>query len=277
MRPDEFELKLIYERVGYNFGGDNPLVLTSRDLQVKAHEVQDAPGGGKAHHSSVALGGIVGLNILFGLPIVASAAAMIYAPSALAKTLAARAFSGLGAFYTRYCGRRLAVFQCAPAVSGWVRSRHWKGTRPPVPLRDLISCGCRVCRPASRTERSRGEQCYRGSRCMRRIYLPAVPLHPTATATGVRVREDKRMIMDGQFVKMRQQLGGSCLVEAGDRNEAIEIAARIPADSWGRVEIRPVVEISDLRRRIRRSKLSISHLVVRHKCSAAGSVVGEGK
>jgi hypothetical protein len=223
-------------------------------------------------------GGIVGLNILFGLPIVASAAAMIYAPSALAKTLAARAFSGLGAFYTRDCGRRLlAVFQCAPAVSGWVRSRHWKGTRPPVPLRDLISCGCRVCRPASRTERSRGEQCYRGSRCMRRIYLPAVPLHPTATATGVRVREDKRMIMDGQFVKMRQQLGESCLVEAGDRNEAIEIAARIPADRWGRVEIRPVVEISDLRRRIRRSKLSISHLVVRHKCSAAGSVVGEGK
>ncbi len=99
---------------------------------------------------------------------------------------------------------------------------------------------------------------------------------PTATATGVRVREDKRMIMDGQFVKMRQQLDGSCLVEAGDRNEAIEIAARIPADSWV-VEIRPVVEISDLRRRIRRSKLSISRQVVRHKCSAAGSVVGEGK
>ncbi len=51
------------------------------------------------------------------------------------------------------------------------------------------------------------------------------------------------MIMDGQFVKMRPQLDGSCLVEAGDRNEAIEIAARIPAESWV-VEIRPVVEIS---------------------------------
>jgi hypothetical protein len=84
------------------------------------------------------------------------------------------------------------------------------------------------------------------------------------------------MIMEGQFVNMPQQLDGSCLVEAGDRNEAIEIAARIPADSWV-VEIRPVVEISDRRRRITRSKLSISHLVVRHRCSAAGSVVGEGK
>jgi hypothetical protein len=47
VRGDEFEVKLIYERVGYNFGGENPLVLTSRDLLVKGHEIQDAPGGGK--------------------------------------------------------------------------------------------------------------------------------------------------------------------------------------------------------------------------------------
>ena len=47
VRGDEFEVKLIYERVGYNFGGENPLVLTSRDLPVKGHEIQDAPGGGK--------------------------------------------------------------------------------------------------------------------------------------------------------------------------------------------------------------------------------------
>ena len=47
VQGDEFEVKLIYERVGYNFGGENPLVLTSRDLPVKGHEVEDAPGGGK--------------------------------------------------------------------------------------------------------------------------------------------------------------------------------------------------------------------------------------
>jgi hypothetical protein len=47
VRGDEFEVKLIYERIGYSFGGENPLVLTSRDLSVKGHEVQDAPGGGK--------------------------------------------------------------------------------------------------------------------------------------------------------------------------------------------------------------------------------------
>jgi hypothetical protein len=47
VRGDEFEVKLIFERVGYEFGGENPLVLASRDLKVTSHEVQDAPGGGK--------------------------------------------------------------------------------------------------------------------------------------------------------------------------------------------------------------------------------------
>ncbi len=47
VRGDEFELKLIYERIGYNFGGENPLVLSTHDLKVKAHDVQDTPDGGK--------------------------------------------------------------------------------------------------------------------------------------------------------------------------------------------------------------------------------------
>jgi hypothetical protein len=47
VRGDEFELKLIYERVGYNFGVENPLLLTSRNLQVTGHEVQGASSGGK--------------------------------------------------------------------------------------------------------------------------------------------------------------------------------------------------------------------------------------
>ncbi len=47
VRGDEFEIKLVYERLGYNFGAENPLVLTTSDLQVQGHEVQDAPGSGK--------------------------------------------------------------------------------------------------------------------------------------------------------------------------------------------------------------------------------------
>ena len=77
-------------------------------------------------------------------------------------------------------------------------------------------------------------------------YLAAVPLHPTSTATSVRMREDKRMVTDGPFAETREQLGGFFLVEAKDLDEAIDIASRIPAGRWGTVEIRPVVEIGGL-------------------------------
>ena len=94
------------------------------------------------------------------------------------------------------------------------------------------------------------EQCYRESAEYAQElhaggrYLSAVPLHPTATATSVRVREEKRMVTDGPFAESREQLGGFFLVEAKDLDEAIDIAARIPAGRWGTVEIRPVVEIA---------------------------------
>jgi len=43
VRGDEFEIKLVYERLGYNFGAENPLVLTSSDLQVQGHECRMRP------------------------------------------------------------------------------------------------------------------------------------------------------------------------------------------------------------------------------------------
>ena len=77
-------------------------------------------------------------------------------------------------------------------------------------------------------------------------YLAANPLHPTSTATSVRVRDGKRFVTDGPFAETREQLGGYFLVDAKDLDEAIGIAARIPMVRKGTVEIRPVVEISGL-------------------------------
>jgi hypothetical protein len=71
-------------------------------------------------------------------------------------------------------------------------------------------------------------------------------LQPTATATSVRVRDDKPLITDGPFAETREQLGGYFLVEANDIDEAIKIAGQIPAARLGTVEIRPLVEIADL-------------------------------
>jgi len=77
-------------------------------------------------------------------------------------------------------------------------------------------------------------------------YLSAGPLHPTTTATSVRVREGKRLVTDGPFAETREQLGGYYLIEAHDLDEAMKIAERVPVAKHGTIEIRPVLEISGL-------------------------------
>jgi hypothetical protein len=77
-------------------------------------------------------------------------------------------------------------------------------------------------------------------------YLDASPLHPTMTATSVRVRDGKPLVTDGPFAETREQLGGYYLISARDLDEAIAIAGRIPVATVGTIEIRPVMEISGL-------------------------------
>ncbi len=101
----------------------------------------------------------------------------------------------------------------------------------------------------SETER---EQCYvTSARLAQEIhakgqYLDAAPLHPTSTATSIRVRDGKRLMTDGPFAETREQLGGYYLINARDLDQAISIAERIPAARWGTIEIRPVMEIAGL-------------------------------
>jgi hypothetical protein len=77
-------------------------------------------------------------------------------------------------------------------------------------------------------------------------YLAAAPLHPTSTATCIRVREGKRLVTDGPFAETREQLGGYFLIQANNLDEAMGIAARIPVARKGTVEIRPVMEVAGL-------------------------------
>jgi hypothetical protein len=77
-------------------------------------------------------------------------------------------------------------------------------------------------------------------------YLGANPLHPTSTATSVRVRDDNRLVTDGPFAETREQLGGYFLIDAKDLDAAIGIAARLPSARFGTVEIRPVMEVPGL-------------------------------
>jgi hypothetical protein len=77
-------------------------------------------------------------------------------------------------------------------------------------------------------------------------YLGASPLHPVATATSIRVRDGKRLVTDGPFAETHEQLGGYFLIDAQDLDDAISIAARIPAAKKGTVEIRPILELPGL-------------------------------
>jgi hypothetical protein len=105
--------------------------------------------------------------------------------------------------------------------------------------------------PNALTEDQR-EHCYEESTQLARDlhdsgqFLGANPLHPTATATTLRVRDGKTLVTDGPFMETREQLGGYFLVDAKNLDEAIGIAGRVPGARHGTVEIRPVIEIPGL-------------------------------
>lgn len=81
----------------------------------------------------------------------------------------------------------------------------------------------------------------RGSKHM----LDGSALQPVATATTIRVRDQKITTTDGPFAETKEQLAGFYLLEARDLNEAIDVAGKIPPARYGCVEIRPVRELAE--------------------------------
>ena len=69
------------------------------------------------------------------------------------------------------------------------------------------------------------------------------PLHPTHTATTVRVRNGAVSVTDGPFAETKEALAGFYMIEARDLNEAIQIASKIPPAKHGSIEVRPTREL----------------------------------
>ena len=67
-------------------------------------------------------------------------------------------------------------------------------------------------------------------------------LHPTTSATTVRVRDGQTVTTDGPFAETKEALGGFYLINAKDLDEAIELAAKIPGAVHGSIEIRPILD-----------------------------------
>ncbi len=64
-------------------------------------------------------------------------------------------------------------------------------------------------------------------------------------ATTLRQRKGRLLVTDGPFVETKEQVGGIFMIEAGDLNEAIQIASRHPGARLGEnlgwaVEVRQV-------------------------------------
>ncbi len=62
---------------------------------------------------------------------------------------------------------------------------------------------------------------------LRGRYLGGNPLHPTSTATSVRVRDGKRLLTDGPFAETREHLGGYMLIDV--ENEVRPVREGPPA------------------------------------------------
>ena len=73
-------------------------------------------------------------------------------------------------------------------------------------------------------------------------YVGANQLAPVTMATTIRVHDGKTLITDGPFAETKEQLVGYYLIDCENLDDALQIAARIPAAARGAVEVRPVMQ-----------------------------------
>jgi hypothetical protein len=73
-------------------------------------------------------------------------------------------------------------------------------------------------------------------------FVAGEALHPTSSATTVRVKNGKRVTTDGPFAETKEQLGGFYMLDCKDLDEALKWAEKIPSAGRGPVEVRPVMD-----------------------------------
>lgn len=70
------------------------------------------------------------------------------------------------------------------------------------------------------------------------------PLESSSVATTVQVRENgDRIVTDGPFAESKEQLGGFCLLDCENLDEALDWARKVPMRE-GSIEVRPVMDLS---------------------------------
>lgn len=77
------------------------------------------------------------------------------------------------------------------------------------------------------------------------VFEAGEALHPTRTATTVRVQGGKRMTTDGPFAETKEALGGYYVIKCNNLDEAIDWAAKCPGAMTGSIEVRPIMEFPE--------------------------------
>ena len=72
------------------------------------------------------------------------------------------------------------------------------------------------------------------------VFVGGAGLQPPATATTVRLGDDKQRVQDGPFAETKEQLGGYYLIDVPDLDTALAWAARVPAAPGSVIEVRPI-------------------------------------
>ena len=72
--------------------------------------------------------------------------------------------------------------------------------------------------------------------------IAASALQPARAATTIRVRNGQVSVAAGPFAAPNAPLAAFSLIEARDLNDAIRVAAKMPAARLGAIEVRPLEE-----------------------------------
>ncbi|MGB6191732.1 MAG: YciI family protein [Terracidiphilus sp.] len=97
---------------------------------------------------------------------------------------------------------------------------------------------------AERHELDRRSQAYDRELKAQGHFIAAEALQSTSTAASIRFTDGSPSVTDGPFIETNEYICGFILIEAQSRDEAIEIAKKIPVARFGGVEVRPVLSFS---------------------------------
>jgi hypothetical protein len=77
------------------------------------------------------------------------------------------------------------------------------------------------------------------------VLLALDGLRPLTDGARVEHRGGKSVVTDGPFTEAKEIVGGYWIIQARDKEEAVEWATRIPLGEGGAVEVRRIAEMED--------------------------------